>query len=71
VLLLMESSAKIFWMLDGRIVKSSGTFVIDGKMRKMGGFRTFFNPLRRKQKQHFDYSPYVQPKPEKAGINLR
>jgi hypothetical protein len=46
------------WMLDGKIVKSAGTFVIDGKMRKMGGFRTFFNPLRRKQKQHFDYLPY-------------
>jgi hypothetical protein len=31
------------WMLDGEIVKSSGTFEIDGKMRKMGGFLTFSN----------------------------
>jgi hypothetical protein len=58
------------WMLDGKIVKSEGTFEINGKMRKMGGLRTFFNPLRRKQKQHFDYLPYVQV-PDQLGMGAR
>jgi hypothetical protein len=47
------------WMVNGKIVKSTGIFESDGEMKKIGGFRTFFNPFRRKQKQHFDYSPYV------------
>lgn len=48
-------------MVNGKIVRSQGMFEIDGRMQKMGGFLTFFNPLRRKQWQHFDYAPYVQP----------
>ena len=47
------------WMVNGKVVKSTGTFEIDDRMQKIGSFRTFFNPFRRKQRQHFDYSPYV------------
>jgi len=48
------------WMLDGKVVRSSGTIEIDGRRKKIGRFLTFFNPLRRKQKQHFEYSPYIK-----------
>jgi hypothetical protein len=48
------------WMLNGKLVKSSAIIESDGRMQKIGGFLTFFNPFRRKQRQHFDYLPYVQ-----------
>ncbi len=48
------------WMVNGKIVKSTGIFESDGRMKKIGDFLTFSNPFRRKQRQHFDYSPYVQ-----------
>ena len=47
------------WKVNGKVVKSRATIEIDGRMEGIGGFLTFFNPLRRKQKQHFDYAPYV------------
>ncbi len=51
------------WKVNGKVVKSRATIEIeiDGKMEGISGFLTFFNPLRRKQKQHFDYAPYVSP----------
>ena len=48
------------WMLDGKIVKSRGIIEIDGRMQRIGGFLTFFNLFRRRHRQHYDYSPYVQ-----------
>jgi len=48
------------WSLDGKIVKSSGVFEIDGKKRRAGSSRLFFNPFRRTERQHFDYEPYSQ-----------
>jgi len=47
------------WMLDGKPVRSRGRIEIDGKAAAIGGFWTFSNPLRRKQRSHFDYAPYV------------
>jgi hypothetical protein len=47
------------WKVNGKVVKSRATIEIDGRMERIGGFLTFFNPLRRKQKQHFEYAPYV------------
>lgn len=55
------------WTVNGKIVKSRGILEIDGRMQKIGGFLTFFNPLRRKQWQHYDYSPYVQLGPGELG----
>jgi hypothetical protein len=49
------------WTVNGKIVKSRATIEVDGKTEAIGGFLTFFNPLRRKQKQHFEYAPYVSP----------
>jgi len=49
------------WTLNGKIVKSEGLFEIDGRTRRIGGFLKFSNPFRRKQRQHVDYSPYIQP----------
>jgi len=48
------------WTVDDKIVKSRGIIEIDGKMQRIGGFLTLCNPLRRKQRRHYDYSPYVQ-----------
>ncbi len=47
------------WTVNGKIVKSRGLLEIGAKTQKIGGFLTFFNPFRRKQRQHFDYSPYT------------
>jgi hypothetical protein len=55
------------WMLDGKIVRSRATIEIDGRAQGVGAFLTFSNPLRRKQKWHFDYAPYVSPSHEKLG----
>jgi hypothetical protein len=55
------------WTLDDKVVKSRATIQIDGKMRGIGAFVTFSNPLRRKQRQHFDYAPYVLPEHGKLG----
>lgn len=48
------------WILDGKIVKSSGVVETDGGTQRIGGFLNLFNPLRRKQKQHYDYAPYLR-----------
>jgi hypothetical protein len=47
------------WILDGKIVRSSGIVETDGRTQKIGGFFGLFNPLRRKQKQRYDYAPYL------------
>jgi hypothetical protein len=47
------------WTVTGKIVKSRATIEVNGRIEGIGGFLTFFNPLRRKQKQHFEYAPYV------------
>jgi hypothetical protein len=49
------------WMVNGKIMKSQGLIETDGRIQKIGVSLTFFNPLRRKQKQHFDYAPYTKP----------
>jgi len=46
------------WVLDGKIVKSFAVVEIEGRKQRIGGFRSLYNPLRRKQKQHYDYAPY-------------
>jgi len=48
------------WTHDGKIVKSLGIIKIDGSMRNIGGFRTFSNPFRRKERRHYDYAPYTK-----------
>ncbi len=55
------------WTIDHKRVKSVGMLEIDGKAQKIGGSVNLFNPFRRKQKQHFDYSPYVQPGSDQVG----
>ena len=52
------------WTVHGKVVKSRGIFEIGGRAQQMGGFRTIFNPLLRKQKEHYDYSPYMQLDPQ-------
>jgi hypothetical protein len=47
------------WTVGGKIVKSRATIGIDGKIEGIGGFLTFSNPFRRKEKQDFEYAPYV------------
>ena len=54
------------WTVDGKVVKSRGIFEIGGRAQKMGGFLTIFNPLLRKQRQHYDYSPYMQLDPQQG-----
>jgi hypothetical protein len=49
------------WTANGKIVKSRAIIETDGRVEGIGGFLTIFNPLRRKQKQHFEYAPYVSP----------
>jgi hypothetical protein len=61
------SFSEDIWMLDGKVVRSSGTIEIGGRRKKIGRFLTFSNPLRRKQRQHFDYVPYVSPEHGKLG----
>ena len=50
------------WTVNGKVVKSDGIFEIDGRMQKMGVgvYLAFLNPFSRKQRRHFDYSPYLQ-----------
>jgi hypothetical protein len=48
------------WILDGKIVKSSGVVETDGRRQRIGRFLNLFNPLRRKQKNHYDYAPYLR-----------
>jgi hypothetical protein len=45
------------WFLDDKIVKSVGTLKLEGKTGRLR-YVGVFNPLRAKQKQHYDYSPY-------------
>jgi hypothetical protein len=57
------------WKVNGKVVKSRAIIEIDGRREGIGGFLTFFNPLRRKQRQHFEYAPYVSSGHGKLGNN--
>jgi|GEM_PF-2651177 hypothetical protein len=55
------------WTVNDKIVKSRATIEVDGKMEEIGAFLTLFNPLRRKQRKHIEYAPFVLPKRREPG----
>jgi|HubBroStandDraft_2_1064218.scaffolds.fasta_scaffold05329_1 hypothetical protein len=55
------------WTVNDKIVKSRATIEVDGKMEEIGAFLTLFNPLRRKQRKHIEYAPFVPPKRREPG----
>jgi hypothetical protein len=50
------------WLTDGKIVKSVGVLRI--KPGKVGRLRYWglFNPFRTKERQHYEYPPYIPSK---------